>query len=124
MSDFERLPEIQREYEEFKQTLPKGYCGFCDPENLKPYLVEETKYFWVVKNRFPYANTKRHLLIIPKKHVANLSQLTHFALLEHAWLQVKYIKEFFLWKLDVMTRGEGNPGLSVRGHVHTHLIYR
>ncbi len=55
-----------------------GVCPFC-PEHLKQYhkpeLVEK-KFWWVTDNMYPYKPTKRHRLIIHKKHISHMNELS------------------------------------------------
>jgi diadenosine tetraphosphate (Ap4A) HIT family hydrolase len=61
------------------QIIKDNHCPFC-LTNLKKYhtppIIKETKDWLLTTNRWPYKNTKYHLLIIHKKHKEMLSELT------------------------------------------------
>ncbi|MFA5934918.1 MAG: HIT domain-containing protein [Candidatus Paceibacterota bacterium] len=100
-------------------------CPFC-PENIKnihknPIKVEK---FWLVTNNmYPYKPAKKHLLLIHKKHIENINDLT-----KGAWEELLKIVKCENKKLNIeggtfMMRF-GAPkytGSSVL-HLHCHLI--
>lgn len=56
-----------------------GVCLFC-PEGLAAYgsrsePVVRTPSWLAVDNDFPYAGARRHLLLIPRRHVVDLAEL-------------------------------------------------
>ena len=60
-----------------KKIINDDICPFC-VENYSKYnskdFLKEGKYWYVVKNRWPYKNTKVHLLLIYKKHAVDLAR--------------------------------------------------
>ena len=56
-------------YKEFNKAL--DHCPFCDLP--KKEIIEENDSAAVLLSRSPYV--KDHLLVVPKKHVVNLSEL-------------------------------------------------
>lgn len=124
MSDFSRTPEDQQKYDDFKKTCPPDYCPFCNEENVHQTLVRETAHHKIVKNSFPYKNTKSHHLIVPNRHVGNLSDYYLWEMLDWTRIMQHYIRLLDGEEFDVLCRGAGHPELSVRGHVHTHIIVR
>jgi len=62
-----------------KKTIEADRCPFC-LENFVKYnhqpLLKETKYWFLTHNKWPYKNTKHHLLIVLKAHKEMLSELT------------------------------------------------
>jgi dihydrofolate reductase len=80
-----------------KMIQEEGFCPFC-PENisrtqLKP-IIKEGKYWHLRENRWPYQNTRVHLLAIHNKHIEKLSEISPEAakeLFELAkWIESKY----------------------------------
>jgi len=59
----------------YRQIAESGKCPFCEP-----YIENErrgTTEFWnIVLNQFPYKNARLHWLILPKRHVTELTGLT------------------------------------------------
>jgi len=110
------IEEIQRQNE----------CPFC-PENLskyhkKPILIDSASWL-VTKNMYPYAGSKNHLLIIHKKHLDNLADVT-----EAGWKDLKRVIELSASKLKIkgatliLRFGDTNyTGASV-SHLHAQLV--
>lgn len=65
-----------------QELTSKGICAFC-PEHFIEYhdnpIEFETRHWIVTKNDYPYDHTKLHLLLITRKHVQKLSQLSKAA---------------------------------------------
>lgn len=99
---------------------PEG-CPFCDGLEAEK-VVTETEYHRLVPNRVSYdlwelRRVTQHLLLIPKRHVASLSQLTDEEKLDHINLIAKYEADGY----NIYARGVGSLQRSVV-HQHTHLI--
>jgi diadenosine tetraphosphate (Ap4A) HIT family hydrolase len=100
-------------------------CDFCrigDPDNTTNTIVEEDEMFWVVENAYPYAifyNDKviSHLLIVPKKHVEGIAELTAGERQMLIELISKYETEGHLF----LGRSPNDSSKSM-AHQHTHLI--
>jgi len=62
-----------------KKIIEADHCPFC-MENLRKYhtppTIKETKNWLLTTNKWPYKNTKHHLLAILKTHKENLTELT------------------------------------------------
>ena len=62
-----------------QNIIKAGHCPFC-LKNLQKYhtspFLKETKNWLLTTNRWPYPNTKHHLLAILKTHKEILSELT------------------------------------------------
>ena len=69
---YSRSKKVQKEYNEVKKTLKKDECFICEKE----LLVLKTEYWVLLKNRFPYKQSKEHYLLSPKRHVQKYYQLT------------------------------------------------
>ena len=65
--------------EVMQKIANQAHCPFCE-ENLRLYhkepILKETKHWLVTKNQWPYKHTKHHFLLIYKKHVTKLAELT------------------------------------------------
>jgi len=97
-------------------------CEFCKLTADDPVFVSESKYFYVVRNKFPYSYWDiqpviEHLLLIPKKHTDSLSKLPKEAAVEFVDTISKYEKNGF----GVYARTPGSVQKSI-AHQHTHLI--
>ena len=99
---------------------PKG-CSFCTA--IEPdHLQAETAHHTILTNRVMYdvwelRRVTDHLLVIPKRHVKGLGELTNAEKLDH----INIIAEYELKGYNVYARGIGSLQRSVE-HQHTHLI--
>jgi diadenosine tetraphosphate (Ap4A) HIT family hydrolase len=97
-------------------------CQFCDPVAIQDTLVRETTHAYVLKNRTFYdtwemAGVVDHLLVIPKRHVATISDLSNAAKLDIMNIIGDYEKTDY----NAYARAARNKRRSVT-HQHTHLI--
>lgn len=97
-------------------------CPFCDLK--EKYLIYERNNVVLTVNLFPYIDG--HLMVIPKRHIEKLSELTH-----DEWLVIKELvdagvrvlkAEFNYDNINVLYR-EGNKesGSSLK-HLHVHIL--
>ena len=98
-------------------------CIFCEK---KQYVLKETRYAMVMLNLFPY--NPGHLMVAPKRHVANLEDLTDEELKEIMELTQKSVKV-----LKEIANPDGfNIGINIgrvagagfEGHIHIHVVPR
>lgn len=97
-------------------------CDFCDTTQMSERAVQETKYAYIVPNRTFYdvwemQRVRDHLLVIPKKHIGSLSDLSDAAKIDIMNLIGKYEQTDY----NVYARAVISKGRSVE-HQHTHLI--
>ncbi|MFZ1323992.1 MAG: HIT domain-containing protein [Candidatus Saccharimonadales bacterium] len=109
-------------YEKHLKAKPAGACAFCinnpDDDN---YSVE-TKSFKILRNIFPYntwdlQDVTDHLLIVPKKHIVSLNNLTANEAIEYVDLLGSYESRGY----NVYSRAPAS-GMKSVSHQHTHLI--
>jgi len=98
-------------------------CIFCEK---KEYVLKETRHAMVMLNLFPY--NPGHLMVAPKRHVANLEDLTDEESKEIMELTQKSIKV-----LKKIANPDGfNVGINIgrvagagfEGHIHIHIVPR
>jgi len=114
-------------------STTEGDCFLCqaaaavDPKVKRELLaLWTTEHSLVMINRYPYANG--HLLVAPKSHKAELSQLTEAEGLD---LHVQTVAAMELLKRAIAAQGF-NIGINVGrvagaglpGHVHQHVVPR
>ncbi len=115
------------EQREVMERLAKlGVCPFC-PEHISKAEVNlelfATKHWHVHVNRWPYDNTRLHLLVIHRQHLLHLDELSPEAAAEivevAAWARAKYeIKGGGL----VMRFGDPAVTGATVHHLHWHLV--
>jgi ATP adenylyltransferase len=69
----------KNQYEEMVRLEAEGVCIFC-PEHVERrggkevFLQNDT--WWLMQNDYPYAGTRRHMLLVPKQHVVSMTELS------------------------------------------------
>lgn len=96
-------------------------CPFCRPETLAN-KAEDCGDFYIVKNSVQYDlweghGVVDHLLLVPKKHIELLNELTDKQRLKMMDIASDYEARGY----NIYARGIGSPRRSVE-HQHTHLI--
>jgi ATP adenylyltransferase len=116
-----------------KNPSEGGKCFFCEasgdssPEGRRDRLVVwQTELVTVLINRYPYANG--HLLIAPRRHKAELEELTEA---ESADIGLQTTQAVRLLKRAVSAQGFNIgmnlgrvAGAGVPGHLHQHVVPR
>ena len=105
-----------------KLDKQKRTCHFCAFQSSEEQVISDHKYFWIVKNIFPYdlwdqCGVLDHLMIVPKRHTDTLSHLKKPEQIEYMELVGNYESRGY----SVYSRAPGNTRNSVF-HLHTHLI--
>ena len=100
-------------------------CPFC-PEHIKNIHknpIEEKEFWLVTNNMYPYKPTKRHLLIIHKKHIEHSNDLS-----KEAWIELLNIVQKENKKLNIeggtflMRFGKSKYTGSSVSHLHCQLL--
>ena len=96
-------------------------CPFCVPTDGT--IIRESKQTRIVRNIFPYdlwefRDVRDHLLIVPKRHVKSLSQLSEKEQDEI----MRLIVEFEALNYNVYARSTDSVKKTIPAHQHTHLI--
>lgn len=97
-------------------------CPFCNIDELKTREHKETKYMFIVPNLTFYdlwevRDVEDHLLVIPKRHVKTLQDLTK----EERIDMMNIMAEYEAKNYNIYARGIDSTKRSVE-HQHTHLI--
>lgn len=105
----------------YEQHKKKTGCPFCEAARREKIVYEDDLIF-VVHNLTKYDlwelhNVHEHLLVIPKRHVESLNELTDTEKLA----LMNYIADYETRGYSVYARGVGFVRRSVM-HQHTHLI--
>lgn len=125
--DFFERPERLRYV---RKLLPVEGCVFCKSERLGPGLeslcLRQNSKSLIVMNKYPY-NTG-HLLILPRRHVADLWDLTTEENAEIAkWIQssLKILKKTYNCDGFNVGLNHGSvAGAGIPDHLHWHVIPR
>lgn len=112
-----------------KIVKPKG-CVFCVAAKSKPsvesLVIFKGRSLIVVLNKYPYNNG--HLLIMPKRHIAEYEKMTERELLALPILTkycLKILKKVYQPQGFNMGMNLGaTAGAGIPGHIHQHIIPR
>lgn len=101
---------------------PINNCILCEIDTADQSFISTSKYFKIIRNRFPYAvwdyqRVVDHLMIVPLKHTDNLAALSKEARLEYVDLISTYESAGY----HVYARATHSDTKSI-AHQHTHLI--
>ena len=105
------------------RKIPKlSVCAFCDPHHQVKRIVLETTHAFVIENMVHYSQWEMrkvmdHLMVIPKKHVTHLQQLSKDEQSDIIDLIASYESKGY----DIFARSPDSQSRSVP-HQHTHLI--
>lgn len=118
-------------FKESKSESEIEQCFFCDAVSLDTVSEESLVVHidintFVIMNKYPYNNG--HLLIAPKRHIGDITELSEIELFEIMKLQVVAVKV-----LEEIYRPHGfniganlgrAAGAGVPGHIHYHVLPR
>jgi ATP adenylyltransferase len=111
---------------------PAG-CIFCPfsvdagrADDRRNLVLGRTVHSFAILNRFPYSNG--HLMVVPRRHLADFTQLTEAELLDlHRLLQtsVRLVHEAYSPEAANLGMNLGvDAGAGIVGHLHWHLVPR
>lgn len=123
MPGITRKPKTEKIYKKHtKSVRARAICEFCAFDDRIGHFVSSNEHFWVVRNLFPYdfwdsRKVKDHLLVVPKRHIESLSELTDDEKIAYADI----IGQYDLLGYSSYARAAVNEMKSVAHH-HTHLV--
>ena len=114
-----RSPE---QLEDMLRLEAAGVCLFC-PGGLGQEIVHRTGHWTVTPNKYPYAHTRHHLLLVPDQHVTDMIDLTPEAQADF-WPVLAWVKKNYdLTSYGVAARsGDGRFTGSTIQHLHFHVL--
>jgi ATP adenylyltransferase len=125
--DFFERPE---RYRYVRKLIPSDGCVFCKAESggvgFETLCLHQDTHSMVVMNKYPY--NSGHLLILPRRHVANLWDLNKAENAEVAhWIQasLKNLKQVYACDGFNIGLNHGKvAGAGIPEHLHWHIIPR
>lgn len=117
--DLQKTARTSGHYEDVLRALTK--CNFCDLK--EKYIITEKNKIVLSVNLFPYIDYQ--LIIIPRRHIKELSELKKeewLAIKELADLAIKLYKNFFdVFDVNLIYR-EGDRSQKTVEHMHFNII--
>ena len=103
-----------------EKILGKDECPFCDSDGQSGHTLLKGKYWYILKNLFPYSGDSDHLMVVPYEHKEYAYELTEGELLELRMIYA-YMKEYFKNKEYFSCTRETMGNRSIE-HYHMHFI--
>lgn len=117
-----RKPANEKRYIKHRAHKVKAECDFCNlVANLGDQVIEETTHCLVIINLFGYdlwdgCGVSEHYMIIPRRHVASLSELTSEERIDYMSIVARYEADGY----SLYARSPSNMTKSV---VHQHMHF-
>lgn len=120
-----RQEYVSKVTDDKESTKDKDICPFCSKNLDTKYLILETKKSFIQTNKYPYA--AGHLLVVPKRHINQIIDLTSIERKE-----LFNLIDLSVFVLDNYMQPEGyNIGCSIGRiagesiqHLHFHILPR
>lgn len=117
--------------ESFKEEQSNSECIFCaaiekDVMDINNLVVRKSKNTFVIMNLYPYNNG--HLMIVPKRHLGSLEQITteeSHELMDEILLAEKVLHKIYSPQgLNVGANLGRAGGAGIEDHIHFHIVPR
>jgi ATP adenylyltransferase len=118
----ERSRKDTLRYRKHLSAADPSKCDFCAIQKGDKQLVEQTKYFKVLHNRFPYSlwdglDVVDHLMLTPIRHTDTLGNMSPEEKVEYVNMLEKYEAQGY----NIYARTPDSKSKSIV-HQHTHFI--
>jgi len=113
---YSRYYEYRKNKNDFSWYINKESCPFCNYN--KNFLIKEYNYFILLKNKFPYLETKEHVLLVPKRHIAYFYEFNKEEKEEYLEIIDELLKKGYF----LLQRYYKYNKTSTVYHFHTHFI--
>ncbi len=116
--------------ESFKNENSEKGCVFCDslknPSNENSLIIYQDKATFIILNLYPYNNG--HLMVVPKRHLSDFSELTiheHAEIMKNIDLSIKALKIVLQPHGFNIGANLGRvAGAGIDTHLHFHIVPR
>lgn len=103
-----------------------GFCPFCEEHLTKHHsrpIIERTDHWIVTTNAWPYEGTAHHFLLIPRKHVEAIEQLSPDAWTDLQLTYKRIVTNHCIRGAALLMRSgkTDQTGASVT-HLHAHIF--
>lgn len=117
---------VKEQAEQMKNIERAGICPFCRKhfeENHKAPILWESKYWLLTKNDYPYEGAQIHLLIVSKRHIEHVTDVSFRASM-NLFLLLRWTCNKFSIRGGSFLMRFGNmhyTGATI-AHLHAHII--
>ena len=117
--------------ESFKTEQSGGNCIFCealekDISDMSNLVIRKAKNTIIIMNLYPYNNG--HLMIVPKRHIGSIEQITpeeSHELMDEIVLAEKVLQKVYLPQGFNIGANLGRAGgAGIEEHIHFHIVPR
>lgn len=111
-----------------KALKKAGVCYFCRKGSkikvTTPKIIKEGKCWYITPNNFPYKGSVHHCLIVPKRHIRDLTEISKHEASELYSEMIVWLKKHFKVKgYSIFTRsGDMNFTGATLDHLHFHFL--
>jgi diadenosine tetraphosphate (Ap4A) HIT family hydrolase len=116
--------DMQRK--QMTEIAKKGICPFCRKhfeQNHAAPIIRETRHWILTRNDYPYDGVKTHLLLVHKKHVESVSQVSPAAMKDLGTI-LGWIEDRFKIRGGTLLLRFGDmkyTGATI-AHLHAHVV--
>lgn len=110
---------------DYVKNKKQGNCIFCNSDSIKNTLINEFNDFLIVLNKYPF--NPGHLLVIPKRHVEDIDELSEnefITLFELIKLSKKILNKIYAPDGFNIGLNLGDAAGGSIKHLHVHLVPR
>lgn len=117
--------------ESFKDKQSDGKCIFCQAvekeiDDINNLLIHKSKNTFVIMNLYPYNNG--HLMIVPKRHIGSIEQITteeSHEMMDEIILAEKVLQKIYSPQGFNIGANLGKAGgAGIEEHIHFHVVPR
>nr|AIA17101.1 HIT domain protein [uncultured bacterium] len=118
-----RVPEQRAQMEDLQRRKVCAFCRKHFEENHKNPILFENQDWLLAKNDYPYEGTRVHLLLVHKRHVEDMANVTSRALYNLAPV-LRWAKKRFRIKGStfLMRSGDMRYNGATVSQLHAHII--
>ncbi|GAB0175008.1 MAG: hypothetical protein HHAS10_08870 [Candidatus Altimarinota bacterium] len=102
------------------RILGKSECPFCDISGQTGHTIWKGKYWYILKNLFPYSGNEDHIMAVPYEHKCFSYELNQSEILELSGIY-EFVKNYYGEKDYFSCTRETFSNRSIE-HFHMHFI--
>ena len=96
----------------------KDNCPFCNEDQL---ILNSTKHWYIMYNKFPYYWNKVHLMAIPKRHLKFTIELNNEELIDFNNVEI-FMNKYYKWEKNYFSFIRQSLWWRSVEHLHYHYL--